>query len=127
MSGDETGRSPDIPAVLLGGEDSRALLWWLEHRPMVGALAALQDGSGQAQQMQAGKDKQQQQKKKTKKQGQQQQQQQTRVDLFVPGRSQAWLSEHVVKAGINAQRIFEQVVRDPAVVAALQQAAAGRP
>ncbi|WIA37908.1 hypothetical protein OEZ86_001285 [Tetradesmus obliquus] len=136
MSGDETGRSPDIPAVLLGGEDSRALLWWLEHRPMVGALAALQDGSGQAQQMQAGKDKQQQQKQaKTKKQShqqqqqyqQQQQQQQTRVDLFVPGRSQAWLTEHVVKAGINAQRIFEQVVRDPAVVAALQQAAAGRP
>uniref|UniRef100_A0A383VV16 alpha-1,2-Mannosidase n=1 Tax=Tetradesmus obliquus TaxID=3088 RepID=A0A383VV16_TETOB len=135
MSGDETGRSPDIPAVLLGGEDSRALLWWLEHRPMVGALAALQDGSGQAQQMQAGKDKQQQQQKqaKTKKQSHQQQQQyhqqqqQTRVDLFVPGRSQAWLTEHVVKAGINAQRIFEQVVRDPAVVAALQQAAAGRP
>jgi hypothetical protein len=138
MSGDETGRSPDIPAVLLGAEDSRALLWWLQHRPMLAGLVALQDGSGQAQQMQHGKDKQQQKQKQGKGKGsskgsakqqqqQQQQQQQTRVDLFVPGRSQAWLTDNVVKAGINPQRIFEQIVHEPSVVAALQHAAAGRP
>jgi hypothetical protein len=136
MSGDETGRTPDMPAVLLGGEDARTLLWWMQHRPMMGALLALQDGSGQAQHMQHGTGKQQQPGKSKgaggtgrskQQQQQQQQQQQSRIDLFVPGRSQAWLTDNIVKAGINPQRVFEQVVRDPKVVAALQQAAAGRP
>jgi parvulin-like peptidyl-prolyl isomerase len=134
MSGDDTGRSPDIPALLVGSEDSRALIWWLQHRPMMAALVALQDSkdrTGQAQQLQHGKDKQQQ------KQTQQQQgkgkgsskdsEKQTRVDLFVPGRSQAWLAENIVKAGINPQSVFEQIVREPRVVAALQQAATARP
>jgi hypothetical protein len=131
MSGDETGRSPDIPALLVGGEDSRTLLWWLQHRPMMAALASLQDNSQQVQQLTHSKDKQQQaQQQQGKGKGKGSSgggEQQTRVDLLVPGRTQAWLTDNVVKAGINTQSVFEQIVRDERVAAALQQAATTRP
>ncbi|KAF6252883.1 glycoside hydrolase [Scenedesmus sp. NREL 46B-D3] len=124
MSGDETGWSPDIPAILLGGEDSRALLWWLQHRPMMATAVAFQAGSRKALQLQHGQAQQQQVKGKGVSKGSEQQP--PRVDLFVPAASQAWLEENIVKAGINLQRVYEQTVHDPQVVGALQQAAAGR-
>jgi hypothetical protein len=132
MSGDETGRSPDIPALLVGSEDSRALIWWMQHRPIMASLVALQDSSGQVQQLQHGKGKDKQQKQSKQQQGKGKgsstdSEKQTRVDLFVPGRSQAWLTDNIVKAGINPQSVFEQIVREPRVVAALQQAATARP
>jgi hypothetical protein len=132
MSGDETGRSPDIPALLVGSEDSRALIWWMQHRPIMASLVALQDSSGQVQQLQHGKGKDKQQKQSKQQQGKckgssTDSEKQTRVDLFVPGRSQAWLTDNIVKAGINPQSVFEQIVREPRVVAALQQAATARP
>lgn len=57
MSGDESGRSPDIPAVLVGGDDAMKLLWWLERQPMVGALTAYNPVELQQQQLQQEKEK----------------------------------------------------------------------
>eukprot|EP00878_Enallax_costatus_P019616 GHUV01020699.1.p1 GENE.GHUV01020699.1~~GHUV01020699.1.p1 ORF type:complete len:1177 (+),score=371.08 GHUV01020699.1:336-3866(+) len=58
MSGDDSGRQPGIPAVLVGGDDVAKLLWWMERRPMIAALTAYDPEDLQAQQQQ-GQEKQQ--------------------------------------------------------------------
>lgn len=47
---------------------------------------------------------------------------QTRIDMFVPGRSQAWLQQHVIKAGIDGSTAYQALARDPRVLGVLKGA-----
>jgi hypothetical protein len=141
MSDDGSGRSPDIPTVMLEANDSQALLFWLERRPMVGTLAghSTPPPPGKAQLTPWAKIQQLQQQQ----QGSRQQVHgasksssgtaaipaneivQKRIDLFVPGRSQPWLQQNILKTGVDGQTAYQSLARDPKVLQVLQQAYAG--
>jgi len=137
MSDDGSGRIPEIPAAMLELNDSKTLLFWLERRPMLATLIAHNrpPSPGQAnltslRQVHAA---QQQQRKREKQasssaaaaaaaQANPDAIVQTRIDMFVPGRSQPWVQQHVVKAGINGQEAYQSLARDPRVLHVLRQA-----
>jgi hypothetical protein len=118
MSADDSGRMPDIPAVLVGGEDAKQLLWWVQRKPMVGTIVQEEDmvsssSSDGISHSGKGSSKQQQQPRIH-----------TRVDLFVPGPSQHWIRQHIGDIVGEGRAVLEQLVRDPVTVAALQEVAA---
>jgi hypothetical protein len=139
MSDDGSGRSPDIPTVMLEANDSKALLFWLERQPMVATLLGHSSPPppGKAQLTPWARIQQLQRQQ----QGSKQQQQgagkgssaapaatpsdeivQKRIDLFVPGRSQPWLQQNILKAGVDGQTAYQSLARDPKVLQVLQQA-----
>jgi hypothetical protein len=147
MSDDGSGRAPEVPTVMLEANDSSTLLFWLERRPLVGTLCehtnppaagkaelvSRQDVLHHQEQQQQEQQRQQKQKQRAGKKGVTTGQGpglgqersgilQTRIDLFVPGRSQPWLQQNVIKAGINGQTAYQSLARDPRVLQVLQGA-----
>jgi hypothetical protein len=154
MSDDGSGRAPDIPTVMLEARDSATLLFWLQRRPLLGALVrhslapvagkggllSAADAAKEQRELLAAAQRRQQKKAAAdgKGGGQQdtsaaaggQQHQrnpledvvQTRIDLFVPGRSQGWLQTHVLKAGIDGSTAYQALARDPRVLGVLKGA-----
>jgi hypothetical protein len=144
MSDDGSGRAPEVPTVMLEANDSLTLLFWLERRPLVGSLFGHSNppAAGKAelisrqdvlhhqeQQRQQELQRQRKQKQRATGQGSEPGQErspdeilQTRIDLFVPGRSQPWLQQNVIKAGIDGQTAYQSLARDPRVLQVLQGA-----
>jgi hypothetical protein len=134
MSDDGSGRQPGMPVTMLDSADSATLLWWLQRRPLLGTLLAHskvpQPGDGQLQSL---AQLQKQQQAKEQQQAAKEEQPQppqgeveailhTRVDLFVPARTQGWMAQHVVKAGLATQAAYQALVQDPAVTQVLTTA-----
>ncbi|KXZ51047.1 hypothetical protein GPECTOR_14g34 [Gonium pectorale] len=144
MAGDETGQDPAIPAVLLGGADGRRLLRMAAaaaaagQRPLVASLSLLPlslmtrggaawaaraaaaaaaaaagpggtcaaGGSGERHGPDGGAPTVN-----------------TRIDMLVPGSSQAFLAANVLGRGRTLQQLFESILDDGKAVELLQQLA----
>jgi hypothetical protein len=131
---------------MLEAEDSKTLQYWLERRQMVGTLVGHSSppAPGKAQLRSVSETREEQQKEVEREQRRREKERakgkgdvkqggaggegradeilQTRIDLFVPGRSQGWLQQNVIKAGIDGQTAYQSLARDPKVLQVLQTA-----